>query len=170
MRGMKLVVYYSMDDTARTARGNNYCPWSRRSECDDYLAPIKKRSVILSLSKDQFCLSFNCVRDYFVYILSNNSQVLYIGMTSDLDGRLFEHVRERLPTSFVARYNLDRLVYYETSPAPGEAIAREKQLKGWNREKKKKLIQGINPTWRNLLEDLKYGMMEMPEPDEGRPN
>jgi len=126
-----------------------------------------KRSVILSLSKDQFSASFSRMRDHFVYILSNNSQVLYIGMTSDLDGRLFEHVRERLPTSFVARYNLDRLVYYETSPAPGEAIAREKQLKGWNREKKKKLIQKMNPMWRNLLDDLNAGMMELPEA-EGR--
>ena len=120
-------------------------------------------SVILSLSKDQFCLSLNRMRDYFVYILSNNSQVLYIGVTSDLDGRLFEHVRDRQPTSFTARYNLDRLVFYESYPTPGEAIAREKQLKGWNRERKKKLIQEMNPMWRNLLEDLKAGMMELPE-------
>src|SRR5271170_168877 len=110
------------------------------------------------------------MRDYFVYILSNNSQVLYIGVTSDLDGRLFEHVKDRQPTSFVARYNLDRLVFYETYPTPGEAIAREKQLKGWNREKKKKLIREMNPTWRNLLDDLKAGMMDMPEADEGRLN
>jgi len=47
------------------------------------------------------------MRDYFVYILSNNSQVLYTGVTSDLDGRMFEHVRDRQPTSFTARYNLD---------------------------------------------------------------
>ena len=105
------------------------------------------------------------MRDYFVCILSNNSQVLYIGMTSDLDGRLFEHVRQRQPTSFIARYNLDRLVFYETYPAPGETIAREKQLKGWTREKKKKLIQEMNPMWRNLLDDFKTGMMELPEVD-----
>jgi len=120
-------------------------------------------SVILSLSKDQFCLSLPRMRDYFVYILSNNSQVLYIGVTSNLDGRMFEHIKERQPTSFVARYNLDRLVFYETCPTPVEAIAREKQLKGWNREKKKKLIQELNPMWRNLLDDLKAGMMELPE-------
>jgi len=115
------------------------------------------------LSKDQFGLSFCRMREYYVYILSNNSQVLYTGVTSNLDGRMFEHVRDRQPTSFTARYNLDRLVYYEDYPTPTEAIAREKQLKGWNREKKKKLIQTMNPTWRNLLEDLKYGMMELPE-------
>jgi putative endonuclease len=103
------------------------------------------------------------MRDYFVYILSNNSQVLYIGVTNNLDGRFFEHTRERHPPSFTARYNLDRLVFYEAYPTPVEAIAREKQLKGWTREKKKKLIQQMNPLWRNLVEDLKAGMMELPE-------
>ena len=105
------------------------------------------------------------MRDYYVYILSNNSQVLYIGVTNNLEGRLFEHIRDRLPASFAARYNLDRLVYYEDYPTPNEAIAREKQLKGWSRDKKKKLIHTMNPMWRNLLEDLKYGMMELPEED-----
>ena len=117
------------------------------------------------------------MKDYFVYILSNNSQVLYIGVTSDLDGRLFEHIRERAPSSFSARYNLDRLVFYEVYPKALEAIAREKQLKGWNREKKKRLIRESNPMWRNLLDDLKAGMMEIEEEGEilrvkrkGRPN
>jgi putative endonuclease len=95
------------------------------------------------------------LRDYFVYILSNNAMVLYIGVTGDLDGRLFEHLHERASASFVARYNLDRLVFYESYPTPREAIAREKQLKGWGREKKKELIRRENPMWRNLLEDLR---------------
>ena len=103
------------------------------------------------------------MREYYVYILSNNSQVLYIGVTSDLDGRLYEHTQDRDPKSFAARYNLDRLVFYESYPTALEAITREKQLKGWNREKKKRLIQTMNPLWRNLLEDLKAGMMEIPE-------
>jgi len=101
------------------------------------------------------------MRVYFVYILSNNAQVLYIGVTSNLDARMFEHVKERQPSSFVVRYNLDRLVFYEVYPTPTEAIAREKQIKGWNR--KKKLIREMNPRWRNLLDDLKAGMMELPE-------
>jgi len=103
------------------------------------------------------------MKDYYVYILANNAQVLYIGVTSNLEGRFFEHTVERDPKSFVARYNLDRLVFYETYPTPNEAIAREKQLKGWNREKKKKLIRELNPTWQNLFEDLKYGMMDILE-------
>ena len=68
------------------------------------------------------------MREFFVYILSNNSQVLYIEVTSNLDGRLFEHIRDRDPKSFAARYNLDRVVYYENYPTAFEAIAREKQL------------------------------------------
>ena len=101
------------------------------------------------------------MRECFVYILANNSQVLYIGVTSNLDGRMFENARERQPTSFTARYNLDRLVFYEGYPNPTDAIAREKQLKGWSREKKKKLIQQMNPLWRNLLTDLRAGTLDL---------
>jgi putative endonuclease len=103
------------------------------------------------------------MKDYFVYILSNYSQVLYVGVTSKLDGRVFQHIKERDPASFVARYNLDRLVFYEVYPTALEAIAREKQLKGWKRERKKKLVGEKNPMWRNLLDDLKEGMMELPD-------
>jgi putative endonuclease len=105
------------------------------------------------------------MRTFYVYILANNAQVLYIGVTNDLDRRFFEHMRKRDPKSFVARYNLDRLVYYEDYPTAIEAIAREKQLKGWRRERKKELIRQMNPEWRNLLEDLRYGHVEIP--DEG---
>jgi putative endonuclease len=83
-------------------------------------------------------------------------------VTSNLEGRLYEHIRDRDPKSFAARYNLDRLVYYEDYPTALEAIAREKQLKGWSREKKKRLIRSMNPQWRNLLEDLKWGTMDLP--------
>jgi putative endonuclease len=98
----------------------------------------------------------------YVYILSNNSQVLYIGVTNNLHVRMFQHTQERDPDGFVGRYNLDRLVYYEEFSTPIEAIAREKQLKGWNRSKKKRLIQTMNPMWRNLLEDLRWSSMEIP--------
>jgi putative endonuclease len=114
------------------------------------------------LPRDQFSLSLEVVREYFVYVLSNNSQVLYIGVTNNLDDRLFEHTRDRNPKSFAARYNLDRLVYFEVFSTPIEAIAREKQLKGWSREKKKKLVRGMNPMWRNLLREAKRRIVEMP--------
>ncbi len=112
------------------------------------------------------------IREYYVYILSNNSQVLYIGVTNDLERRLFEHITNRDdPGSFAIRYNLDRLVYYESYPTAPDAIAREKQLKGWRRDRKKALIREMNPTWRNLFDDLRYGMMDVPEKkQEGRQN
>lgn len=99
----------------------------------------------------------------YVYILSNNAQVLYIGVTSDLHDRMFQHTQERDPDSFVGRYNLDRLVYYEEFATPTEAIAREKQLKGWTLLKKRKLIQTTNPTWQNLLHELRQSSMEIPK-------
>jgi putative endonuclease len=93
------------------------------------------------------------VRDYFVYTLSNNAQVLYIGVTKDLYIRISQHLDDRDPSSFVSRYNLDRLVHGETFPTARQAIAREKQFKGWSREKKKKLIREMNPMWKNLLDE-----------------
>jgi putative endonuclease len=94
------------------------------------------------------------VKNYYVYILTNTANVLYIGVTSDLTGRFWEHLEER-SSKFCADYNLDRLVYYEIYQNPVEAIAREKQLKGWRREKKLWLIKSINPAWRDLSEGLR---------------
>jgi putative endonuclease len=89
------------------------------------------------------------VREYYVYILTNSAGVLYVGITSDLEGRFWQHIEERMP-SFVTRYNLDRLIFYESYPTARDAIAREKQIKGWRREKKTALIHTMNPSWRNL--------------------
>jgi len=73
------------------------------------------------------------MKDYVVYILSNSAATLYIGVTGDLDNRLFQHGDHHDPKSFVSRYNLDRLVFMETYPTARQAIDREKQLKGWSR-------------------------------------
>lgn len=82
---------------------------------------------------------------YYVYILSNRHRtVLYIGMTNDLRRRLGEH-REEQKGAFTTRYNVFDLVYYERYPTSTAAIEREKQLKGWRREKKDALIQTENP-------------------------
>ncbi len=89
--------------------------------------------------------------NYFVYLLTNAGRtVLYIGMTSDLEGRLYEHRTGALPTSFTSRYRVDRLVYYEGYGEVLAAIAREKQLKGWTRVKKEALIATMNPRWEDL--------------------
>ena len=89
------------------------------------------------------------MKDFYVYILTNTANVLYIGVTSDLAGRIWEHTEER-SSKFSSTYNLDRLVFFEVYPTAKEAIAREKQLKGWRREKKIRLIESMNPGWRDL--------------------
>jgi putative endonuclease len=91
---------------------------------------------------------------YYVYIVTNkNNAVLYIGVTSSLEGRIFDH-RERLIEGFTKTYQATKLIYYEDYPDPRSAIAREKQLKGWRREKKIALIEKLNPRWRDLFDQL----------------
>ena len=90
---------------------------------------------------------------YFVYILSNwNDSVLYIGVTSDLPRRLYEH-RNNLVDGFTKQYNVHKLVYYEYTNDVYSAISREKQLKGWRRSKKDALITKMNPDWHDLSAD-----------------
>jgi putative endonuclease len=93
-------------------------------------------------------------KQFYVYIMTNNprSHVLYTGITSDLARRVFEH-KSKLSRGFTSRYNLTRLVYCETFNYPGDAIAREKQIKGWIRSKKIKLVESINPHWHDLAAD-----------------
>jgi len=87
---------------------------------------------------------------YFVYILSNwDDSVLYIGVTSNLERRLYEH-RSGLVDGFTKKYNVHKLVYYEYTNDVYSAISREKQLKKWRREKKTALISKMNPEWADL--------------------
>ncbi|MCL5105738.1 MAG: GIY-YIG nuclease family protein [Armatimonadetes bacterium] len=86
---------------------------------------------------------------YYVYILSSRSRTLYIGVTNDLTRRVLEHKSKQIP-GFTAKYNIDRLVYFEEHPSINDAIAREKQLKGWLRKRKVALIESTNPTWEDL--------------------
>ncbi len=79
-----------------------------------------------------------------VYILTNHSRTLYIGVTSNIQRRIWEH-REKLIEGFTKKYNIDKLVYYELIEDMPTAIAREKQLKGWSRKKKIALIEKENP-------------------------
>ena len=88
-----------------------------------------------------------------IYILTNTYHtVLYTGVTSDILARISQHVNKIKPFAFTARYNCDKLVYYESFDSIEEAIKREKQIKGWIRIKKIKLIESINPNWDNLFE------------------
>jgi putative endonuclease len=91
------------------------------------------------------------VKEFAVYILSNSAATLYIGVTSNIDMRMWQHGERLDQKSFASRYVLDRLVFMETSPDARQAIAREKQLKGWSRAKKLKLIREQNPDFKNML-------------------
>jgi len=94
-------------------------------------------------------------RDYYVYILTNADRhtVLYIGVTNDLRRRVTEH-REKRIAGFTARYNVSKLVYFETFGDPTTAIEREKQLKDRSRKAKLDLIARHNPAWRDLYDEL----------------
>jgi putative endonuclease len=91
------------------------------------------------------------VSDYYVYIMTNNSGTLYVGVTNDLERRVYEH-RHRTSDGFTKRYSLTRLVYYESTPDVWAAIQREKEIKGWVRRKKIALIASMNPYWKDLSE------------------
>ena len=92
----------------------------------------------------------------FVYIVTNKyNNTLYVGVTSNLPKRILEHIEKRYENSFSARYNLNKMVYYEQFQMIGDAIAREKQLKAGSRATKLKLIKEFNPLWNNLFDEIK---------------
>jgi putative endonuclease len=92
-------------------------------------------------------------RGGFVYILAGKSGVLYIGVTSQLNIRVLQH-RHKLIDGFTKKYNVTRLVYFESFGDIRTAIAREKQIKGWRRARKIALIESKNPTWSDLAESF----------------
>jgi putative endonuclease len=89
------------------------------------------------------------VRQYWVYIATNRSGTLYVGVTGDLRRRMAEH-RAAETGGFTSKYRIDRLVYFESTADVSSAIAREKQIKGWGREKKLRLVESTNPGWVDL--------------------
>ena len=88
-------------------------------------------------------------KQYYVYILASLSRRLYTGMTNNLERRVFEHKQKRIE-GFTTRYRINRLVYYETFRNAPAAIAREKQIKAWRREKKVAMIEKMNASWKDL--------------------
>ena len=91
-------------------------------------------------------------KEYYVYIMTNRSRTLYTGVTSDLMKRVHQHKQKRVP-GFTSKYNIQYLVYYESTSSIYAAIEREKQIKGWIRAKKIALIESRNPEWKDLSED-----------------
>lgn len=90
------------------------------------------------------------MKRFWCYIMSNKSRRLYVGFTDDLAGRVFEHKEKLVPGSFTARYTFDVLVFHEEYARAASAKLREKEIKGWRRDKKLKLILSENPDWDDL--------------------
>lgn len=87
---------------------------------------------------------------YYIYLLTNKSnKVLYTGVTNNLERRIYEH-KNKLIEGFTSKYNLQKLVYYEVFDDINYAISREKEIKGWIRDKKNLLIEKLNPNWNDL--------------------
>ncbi len=91
-------------------------------------------------------------KEYYVYILASYSRVIYTGVTNDLARRIAEHKQGRTP-GFTSKYNVNRLVYFECCSDIYQAIEREKQIKGWIRQKKIELIEAQNPDWKDLSKE-----------------
>ena len=92
------------------------------------------------------------MKTFYVYIMGSKTGTLYVGMTSDIKKRVYEHKNHLMP-GFTDKYNIDRLLYVETIRDASSAINREKQIKPWRREKKVALIDSINSEWNYLSED-----------------
>ncbi len=86
---------------------------------------------------------------YFVYLMTNPSRTLYVGVTNNLDRRVFEHKSKSIP-GFTRTYNITKLVYFEEFSDIRYAIVREKQIKSWRRQKKLALIESTNPAWEEI--------------------
>lgn len=92
---------------------------------------------------------------YYVYILTNaNKNLIYIGVTNNLIRRVYEHKHHLDKGSYIARYNIDQLVYFEETSDVEAAISREKQLKGWNRARKNRLVESKNPEWKDIYTQI----------------
>jgi putative endonuclease len=89
-------------------------------------------------------------KTYYVYLITNwNNKVLYIGVTNNLERRIYQH-RNKLIKGFTEKYNVNKLVYFEQTSDIESAITREKQIKHWRREKKNRLIESTNKEWQDL--------------------
>jgi len=149
------VQYYSIHSFADCRI--NYC---RKNPVPNAVRGYSPPIVILSgacrrhAQPKDLAYEYNCrynipMIKYYVYILSNKSGTLYIGVTGNITKRLYEHKNKLIP-AFTHKYNIDRLLYVETYTNPDSAIAREKQLKKWRRQKKLNLIKSRNPDLKDL--------------------
>jgi len=95
------------------------------------------------------------LKSYWVYILASKTGTLYIGVTNNLEKRVYEHKNKLIP-GFTAKYNIDQLVFYQEFDRVEQAIEMEKKIKGWTRQKKIDLIRTINPGIKDLAEEMSF--------------
>ncbi len=100
-------------------------------------------------------------RTYYVYIMASVSRALYVGVTNNLQRRVWEHKTKRVP-GFTSKYNITRLVHFEPTGNVWAALTREKQVKAWSREKKFALIEAANPAWQDLSAEWMKGAEAKP--------
>jgi putative endonuclease len=119
-----------------------------------FVIPQRSGGICFSTAKPPIIIPKMQQHEYhfYVYILASRSRTLYIGLTNNICVRIKQH-REKRPGSHTAKYNIDRLVHYEEFAYVLNAIAREKELKDWNRTKKVALIERENPTWQDLASE-----------------
>jgi putative endonuclease len=92
------------------------------------------------------------MKQFYVYIMTNKSKTLYVGVTNNLQRRVYEH-KNKMIKGFTSKYNITKVVYFEVFSDIESAIKREKQIKGWLRKKKIDLIESMNPDWNDLSEE-----------------
>ena len=112
---------------------------------------VPQSTVIQRPQPKNLVVNESLLAQYYVYILTNHSGTLYVGVTNDLTRRIYEH-KNKFAGGFTKRYNIDRLVHYEMTEDVNAAITREKQIKGWPRKKKFNLIRSSNSRWLDLSE------------------
>jgi len=92
------------------------------------------------------------MKQFYVYIMTNESKTLYVGVTNNLQRRVYEH-KNKMIQGFTSKYNITKVVYFEVFNDIESSIKREKQIKGWLRKKKIDLIESMNPDWNDLSEE-----------------
>ncbi|HEX4210346.1 MAG TPA: GIY-YIG nuclease family protein [Candidatus Binataceae bacterium] len=104
--------------------------------------------------------------NFYVYIMSSLLRTLYTGVTNNLERRIVEHRKGNKSSSFTARYNVNRLVYFEPLSEIYEAIVREKQIKQLTRKRKIKLIESLNPDWKDLSQEWDRAPLPLSQSDQ----
>ena len=125
--------------------------WRGKTLRDNHKKPLSRATTLTKIK------IMRQRHKYYIYIMTNKSRkVLYVGVTGDLENRIWQHKTHRFKKSFTDKYNCEYCIYYEEFTYINDAIDRETQLKKWTRKKKETLINAINPEWREIVNERGY--------------